>query len=136
MRLMIAAPSGALFGIGLMVSGMTNPATVRGWLDVFGDWNPMLGFVLGGAMIPMVIAWRIAARRHAALSGGDFSPSPARIDARLIGGAALFGLGWGLSGLCPGPAIASVGIGGTPFLIFFAAMAAGMALFGVWNRRA
>lgn len=137
MRIAIAALAGALFGAGLLVSGMTDPARVRGWLDVFGDWDPTLGFVLTGAILPMLIAWRIAARRRTALTGGPLPAPPSqRIDGRLIAGAALFGLGWGLAGLCPGPAMASLGFGGTPFLIFFAAMVAGMALFGAWNRRA
>lgn len=136
-RLIFAALSGALFGIGLLVSGMTDPARVQGWLDVFGKWDPTLGFVLTGAIIPMAIAWRIAARRSSSVTGTPFPPPPSQqIDARLITGAALFGLGWGLAGLCPGPAMASLGFGGMPFLVFFAAMAAGMALFGLWNRRA
>ncbi|MBU3030173.1 DUF6691 family protein [Paracoccus marinaquae] len=137
MRLAIAALSGALFGAGLVISGMTDPAKVQGWLDVFGRWDPTLGFVLTGAILPMLVAWRVAARRRTALTGiGLPPPPPQRIDTRLIGGAALFGLGWGLAGLCPGPAIASVGFGGAPFLIFFAAMIAGMLLFALWDRRA
>jgi uncharacterized membrane protein YedE/YeeE len=136
MRLVFAALSGALFGAGLLVSGMTRPEKVRGWLDVFGDWDPTLGFVLAGAILPMAVAWRIAARRHASVTGQLFpAPSAPMIDARLIVGSALFGLGWGLSGLCPGPSMATLGIGGAPFWAFFAAMVAGMALFGLWNRR-
>lgn len=135
-RLVFAALSGALFGAGLLVSGMTRPEKVRGWLDVFGNWDPTLGFVLAGAILPMAIAWRIAARRHASVTGQPFpAPSAPLIDARLIAGSALFGLGWGLSGLCPGPSMATLGIGGAPFWAFFAAMVAGMALFGLWNRR-
>ncbi|MFV0302770.1 MAG: DUF6691 family protein [Paracoccus sp. (in: a-proteobacteria)] len=135
-RLVFAALSGALFGAGLLVSGMTRPEKVQGWLDVLGSWDPTLGFVLAGAILPMAIAWRIAARRTASLSGQAFPPPPAqRLDARLIAGSALFGLGWGLSGLCPGPSMATLGIGGAPFWAFFAAMIAGMALFGSWNRR-
>lgn len=137
MRLMIAALSGALFGAGLLVSGMTNPAKVQGWLDVFGDWDPTLGFVLTGAILPMIVAWRIASRRSLSATGVQMPPAPPqRIDGRLIAGSALFGLGWGLAGLCPGPAMASLGFGGAPFLIFFAAMVAGMLLFSAWNRRA
>lgn len=136
MRLVFAAMAGALFGAGLLVSGMTQPAKVQGWLDVFGQWDPTLGFVLAGAIIPMAIAWRIAARRPASVSGQPFPDAPApRIDRRLIIGSALFGAGWGLSGLCPGPSMATLGIGGAPFWAFFAAMVAGMALFGLWNRR-
>lgn len=137
MRIVIAALTGALFGAGLLVSGMTDPAKVQGWLDVFGNWDPTLGFVLTGAMIPMLIAWRVVRRRSASATGLPFPPAPpARIDARLIAGSALFGLGWGVTGLCPGPAMASLGIGGAPFLIFFAAMLAGMLLFAAWNPRA
>ena len=137
MRLAIAALSGALFGTGLLLSGMTDPAKVQGWLDVFGAWDPTLGFVLTGAIIPMLIAWRIAARRRTALTGVALPAlPPQRIDGRLIAGSAMFGIGWGFAGLCPGPAMASLGFGGGPFLIFFAAMVAGMALFGLWNRRA
>lgn len=136
MRLVFAALAGALFGAGLLVSGMTDPAKVQGWLDVFGRWDPTLGFVLAGAIAPMAIAWRVAARRRSALTGVDLPPPPPQqIDTRLLAGAALFGLGWGLSGLCPGPAMASLGFGGMPVLTFFAAMVAGMALFGLWRRR-
>ncbi|TRW98191.1 hypothetical protein FNJ84_05235 [Paracoccus sp. M683] len=136
MRLVFAALSGGLFGAGLLVSGMTQPEKVRGWLDVFGQWDPTLGFVLAGAIIPMAIAWRIAARRDRAMTGQPFPPPPShRTDARLIAGSALFGLGWGLSGLCPGPSMAVLGFAGPPFWVFFAAMVAGMALFAMWNRR-
>lgn len=137
LRLIIAAMSGGLFGAGLSVSGMTDPAKVRGWLDVFGAWDPTLAFVLGGAILPMAVAWRVAASRDRALSGGPLPAMPAqRLDRRLITGSALFGLGWGLSGLCPGPAMASLGFGGPSVWVFFAAMAAGMALFGLWSKRA
>lgn len=137
LRLIIAAMSGGLFGAGLSVSGMTDPAKVRGWLDIFGAWDPTLAFVLGGAILPMAIAWRVAASRSRALSGGPLPAQPApRLDGRLITGSALFGLGWGLSGLCPGPAMASLGFGVPSVWVFFAAMVAGMALFGLWNNRA
>lgn len=137
MRLIFAALAGGLFGAGLLISGMTQPEKVRGWLDVFGAWDPTLGFVLAGAIIPMAIAWRIAAHRAASVSGQPFpDAAPPRIDRRLIAGAALFGLGWGLSGLCPGPSMATLGFGGLPFWVFFLTMATGMALFGLWNRRA
>lgn len=136
MRALIAAAMGALFGAGLLTSDMTDPAKVQGWLDVFGRWDPTLGFVLTSALIPMAVAWRIAARRRTALTGVDLPPPPpARIDARLIGGAVLFGLGWGIAGLCPGPSMAVLGFGGWAYLVFFAAMVAGMALFGMVNRR-
>ncbi|MDO5621866.1 MAG: hypothetical protein Q4G24_10390 [Paracoccus sp. (in: a-proteobacteria)] len=134
-RLIAAFAVGLLFGMGLLVSGMTQPARVRGWLDVFGAWDPTLGFVLGGALIPMALAWRIAAQRAAPVNCGRF-PAPAvpLIDARLLAGSVLFGLGWGLSGLCPAPAVASLGFGGASFWIFFTAMVAGMAGFGLLRR--
>lgn len=136
MRLIFAALSGALFGAGLLVSGMTDPAKVQGWLDIFGAWDPTLGFVMGGAILPMALAWRIAARRRISVTGQTLPAPPAAvIDRRLIGGAMLFGLGWGFAGLCPGPAMASLGFGGLPFVAFFLSMSAGMILFGLWNRR-
>ncbi len=137
MRLVFAALAGGLFGAGLLVSGMTEPEKVRGWLDVFGAWDPTLGFVLTGAIIPMAIAWRIAARRSLSVSGQPFPEAPApRIDRKLVLGSALFGLGWGLSGLCPGPSMATLGIGGLPFWAFFAAMAAAMMIYGYGRGRA
>ena len=119
--------AGALFGAGLVVSGMTDTARVQGWLDLLGEWDPTLGFVLGGAILPMAAAWRIAARRERALLGAPMPgrPDPA-ITPRLVGGSALFGVGWALVGLCPGPAMAVAGYGGWPALLFLASMAAGM----------
>ena len=128
-RLFFAALSGALFGLGLLVSGMTDTTKVQGWLDIFGDWDPTLAFVLGGAILPMVLAWRIAARRRVAVLGGDITPLPANeITPSLAIGSAMFGAGWGLAGLCPGPAIASLAWGGTGGLVFSGAMIAGMML--------
>ena len=99
---------------------------VQGWLDVFGDWDPTLAFVLGGAILPMAIAWRMTTGR-APVAGGYFpDPAPRKIDPRLILGSALFGMGWGLAGLCPGPAMASLGYGGAGGFIFLAAMLLGM----------
>lgn len=129
MRLLVALLSGALFGAGLLVSGMTNPAKVQGWLDIFGNWDPTLAFVLGGAILPMAIAWRLARRMPHSLSGAPLpGPAPRQIDRSLILGSALFGLGWGIAGLCPGPALASLGFGGPPVWIFGAAMLAGVFL--------
>ena len=136
-RLIIALISGSLFGAGLLVSGMTNPAKVQGWLDIFGNWDPTLAFVLGGAMIPMAIAWRIAARMPCALTGEPLPSHPSRkLDARLIGGSAIFGLGWGIAGLCPGPALASIGFGGAAIWTFVAAMVAGIGLNTLLQRSA
>ncbi len=127
MHIIVAAIAGGLFGAGLVVSGMTDTTKVQGWLDFFGDWDPTLAFVLGGAIIPMAIAWRIAERRRTALLG-DAIPvrSDAAITPRLAVGSTFFGIGWGLSGLCPGPAMASLSFGGVSGLVFFAAMLLGM----------
>lgn len=125
-RLFLSLLSGALFGAGLFVSGMTDTTKVQGWLDVFGNWDPTLAFVMGGAIVPMFIAWRLTSGRSP-LVGGDFPKAPRpEMDHRLITGSVLFGMGWGLSGLCPGPAIASLSYNGMGGLIFMAAMLMGM----------
>ena len=129
MRLLFAALSGALFGAGLFVSGMTDTRKVQGWLDVFGTWDPTLAFVMGGAILPMAVAWWVTTKRTTSIVGTPFPPRAAPVlDRRLIGGSALFGVGWGLAGLCPGPAIASLSYGGTGGLVFLAAMIAGMVV--------
>ncbi len=126
-RTLFAALAGAIFGLGLMVSGMTDTTRVQGWLDVFGDWDPTLAFVMGGAMIPMAIAWRVAARRRVAVLGTALPLTQDRtVDANLVLGSSLFGAGWGLAGLCPGPALASLGWGGWGGLLFLLAMVVGM----------
>jgi hypothetical protein len=126
MRRLLALLAGALFGAGLHLSGMTDTAKVRGFLDFFGAWDPTLAFVMGGALLPMALAWRLTARR-APLVGGSFPARPdPRLDRSLVIGALLFGAGWGLAGLCPGPAIASLSYGGSGGLIFFACMVIGM----------
>ena len=127
MRAAFAFSAGGLFGAGLLISGMTDTRKVQGWLDVFGDWDPSLAFVMGGAIIPMAIAWQIAARRDAALLGSGFpAPSEPRLGRNLVIGSVMFGMGWGLVGLCPGPVIASLSYGGFEGLVFLAAMLAGM----------
>lgn len=126
MKLFIALIAGLLFGGGLVMSGMTNTAKVQGWLDVFGAWDPTLAFVMGGAMIPMAIAW-IFAKGRTPLTGGDFpSPPEPKLGRNLIIGSVLFGMGWALAGLCPGPSIAAISFGGTSLWFFLIAMAAGM----------
>ena len=127
MRNLIAGLAGGLFGAGLLVSGMTDTRKVIGWLDIFGDWDPTLAFVMGGAIVPMAIAWRIAARRRGPVLGGTFPAAPEpRLGRNLVVGSTLFGVGWGLAGLCPGPAMASIAWGGAGGALFLAAMAIGM----------
>lgn len=130
MRIVIALLSGVLFGLGLTVSDMIDPQRVLGFLDVAGGaWDPTLAFVMGGALIPMAVAWRIAAGRARPAFGAAFpAPPSGGIDRRLLGGAALFGAGWGLVGFCPGPALAALTLGGWQVVLFVAAMLAGMGL--------
>ncbi|MEO8618743.1 MAG: YeeE/YedE family protein [Sphingomicrobium sp.] len=131
-RLLPPLASGALFGAGLTIGGMVDPARVRGFLDLFGNWDPTLAFVMGGAVVVMAIAWRIQARMRHPLFAEKFSlPERQDLDGKLIGGAILFGIGWGLAGICPGPAIASLALVPVKVLPFIAAMVAGMALHRV-----
>ncbi len=126
MRAVFAALAGGLFGAGLLVAGMTDTRKVQGWLDIFGDWDPTLAFVMGGAILPMAVAWQLTRHRRPVL-GGDFpAPPEPRLGRNLVVGSILFGMGWGLSGLCPGPVVASISFGGIGGLIFLAAMIAGM----------
>ena len=135
-RLLPPLLSGTLFGAGLTISGMTDPARVRGFLDVFGRWDPTLVFVMGGAVIVMAIAWRIQARMKRPLFGEKFSlPDRGDIDPQLLAGSTLFGIGWGIAGLCPGPAIASIAPAPLAVMPFIAAMLGGMALHRAWRDR-
>ncbi|MXP09150.1 DUF6691 family protein [Pseudoblastomonas halimionae] len=136
MRSLISLLSGAIFGFGLALSGMMNPARVRGFLDLFGDWDPTLAFVMGGAMLVMAVGWLVQKRMSAPIADDSFNlPGTQIIDRRLLGGAALFGIGWALAGLCPGPAIASLGTALQPALVFVAAMLAGMAVYALVDRK-
>ena len=126
MRALFAFLSGALFGTGLLISGMTDTTKVQGWLDIFGDWDPTLAFVLGGAIIPMAIAWRFTTNRTPQLGGVFPAPPEPKLGRNLIIGSTLFGAGWGLAGLCPGPAMASLSFGGFGGVLFLVAMIAGM----------
>ena len=128
MRLLYAFIAGGLFGAGLFVSGMTDTAKVQGWLDVFGDWDPTLAFVMGGAIIPMAIAWRLVPGRKPLVGGTFPEPHEPKVSRNLVLGSTMFGAGWGLAGLCPGPSIASLSYGGLWHWVFAAAMLAGMAL--------
>ena len=128
MRGLTSFISGSLFGIGLLFSGMTDTSKVQGWLDVFGDWDPTLAFVMGGAIVPMFFAWKYSLGRKP-MFDDKFPDSPSSdISRDLIIGSVLFGIGWGLAGLCPGPAIASLGFGGTQGVIFALTMICGMWL--------
>lgn len=119
--------SGALFGAGLTIGGMTDPQRVRGFLDLFGRWDPTLAFVMGGALLVMSIAWRLRARMRKPVFGAAFSlPDRTDLDARLIGGSALFGIGWGIAGLCPGPAVGNLALRPIEVAPFIVAMIAGM----------
>lgn len=118
--------AGLLFSLGLAVSGMTDPARVVGFLDVAGNWDPTLMFVLGGAVITTFIGYRFVLKQPAPMLAGRFElPSKRDLDTRLLGGAALFGVGWGLSGYCPGPAIASLGGATLPLMAMLATMVLG-----------
>lgn len=120
--------SGTLFGAGLTLSGMTDPARVRGFLDVFGAWDPTLVFVMGGAVLVMAVAWRMRNRMGTPIFAERFSlPDRNDLDVRLIAGSILFGIGWGIAGLCPGPAVASLALSPLSVLPFVLAMLAGMA---------
>ena len=134
---MVALVAGTLFGAGLTLSGMTDPERVRGFLDVTGTWNPALAFVLAGAILPMAVAWRVAGRMRRPVAADAFDlPATTKVDSRLLAGAALFGVGWGLAGLCPGPAFASLVVRPVPALLFVAAMLGGMAVHARTQRRA
>jgi len=126
MRAFFAALAGGLFGTGLLISGMTDTTKVQGWLDVFGAWDPTLAFVMGGAILPMALAWRFTRRGRPRLGGQFPAPPEPRLGRNLVVGSTLFGVGWGLAGLCPGPALASLGFGGVGGWVFLAAMLAGM----------
>lgn len=131
--------SGVVFAIGLGIGGMLHPAKVIGFLDLFGAWDPSLLFVMAGGMLASFAFLRLARRRERPLCDDRFHmPTATKVDAPLVVGAALFGVGWGLAGYCPGPGIVSVTTLSLDALLFFGAMAAGMLAFRVWraNREA
>ncbi|SCK45956.1 hypothetical protein VAR608DRAFT_4498 [Variovorax sp. HW608] len=128
--------AGLVFGLGLIVSGMANPAKVLGFLDLAGTWDPSLAFVMGGAIAVGVVAFALADRRSASLLGAEMRlPSARHIDRRLVAGSVLFGIGWGIAGICPGPGLVSLGMGEVKALVFVAAMLAGMGVFELFERR-
>ena len=121
---------GLLFGWGLLLSGMTDPGKVQGFLDLFGTWDPSLAFVMGGAIAVGVFAFALAKRRSTTFLGSVLQMSTARdIDKRLVVGSLIFGAGWGLAGFCPGPALVGLGMGEPKALVFVAAMLVGMLGF-------
>lgn len=133
-RILTALLLGTIFGVGLTVSQMVNPAKVIGFLDVTGAWDPSLAFVMGGALLVTTPAFAFARRRPSPLLASSFAlPTRTDLDGRLIGGAVLFGLGWGAAGFCPGPAIASLGLGLPATYPFVAAMIAGTLAVRWWD---
>jgi len=135
MNLVTAFLAGLLFGGGLILSGMSNPAKVLAFLDVTGDWDPSLLFVMLGAILVAALAFRFARTRVRPLFGSQIRvPGAGRIDAPLVLGSITFGVGWGLVGYCPGPALTALAVGGRSTLLFVAAMVAGMAIFEVAER--
>ena len=136
-RVFIGGLAGLIFGIGLIISQMANPAKVLGFLDLFGRWDPSLAFVMGGAVVVTSIGYALVHRRDKPVLATFFDSSNQKaIDAKLCVGAVLFGIGWGLVGLCPGPALVALSIGGVEILGFVAAMLGGMAVHHlIFNRK-
>lgn len=136
MNLIVSLFAGLVFGLGLIVSGMANPAKVLAFLDLAGPWDPSLMLVMGGAIAVGFFAFRAAARRTETLFGAPLSlPQPGRIDRRLLVGSVLFGIGWGLAGICPGPGVVLLGTGQAEGAVFVLALLAGMGGFELWQRR-
>jgi len=128
--------AGLLFGIGLIVSGMTDPSKIIGFLDLAGAWDPSLAFVMGGAILVGLVAFRLARKRTVSFLGGALHiPTARHIDRPLILGSLAFGVGWGLAGYCPGPAVVAFGSGQDKAVVFVVAMIAGMALYEALDRR-
>ncbi|MDC8760914.1 DUF6691 family protein [Janthinobacterium fluminis] len=128
--------AGLVFGLGLIVSGMANPAKILGFLDLAGAWDPSLMLVMGGATVVGLFAFRAARQRSTSLLGAAIVlPAATRIEPRLALGSALFGIGWGTAGFCPGPALVGLGMGQPKALLFVGAMLAGMALFELIEAR-
>jgi uncharacterized membrane protein YedE/YeeE len=128
--------AGLVFGLGLIVSGMANPAKVLGFLDLGGRWDPSLALVMAGAIAVGVVAFAIARRRALSFLGTEMKlPAGRPVDGRVVGGGLLFGIGWGIAGFCPGPAIVALGMGQAKAALFVAAMLAGMVIFELLERR-
>jgi uncharacterized membrane protein YedE/YeeE len=128
--------AGLVFGLGLIISGMANPGKVLGFLDLAGNWDPSLAFVMAGAIAVGAVAFFVARKRTVSLLGAEMKLPVARhIDRRLVVGSTLFGIGWGIAGFCPGPGLVALGMGETKALVFVAAMLAGMLVFELLERR-
>ncbi|MGD9913506.1 MAG: DUF6691 family protein [Rhizobiaceae bacterium] len=131
MSFLVNLALGLLFGAGLVISGMADPAKVLNFLDLFGTWDPSLAFVMGGAVLVAFFGYRVVLRRRQPIIGGTFHlPTSNDFDRRVIVGPAIFGIGWGLGGFCPGPAIAALGLGAVGTLAFVPAM-----MLGMWGAR-
>ena len=127
---------GLIFGFGLILSGMANPAKVLGFLDLFGRWDPSLALVMGGAVTVASAAFFLMRKRTISLLGAPIKlPTAESIDRRLVGGGLLFGMGWGIAGFCPGPALVALGMGESKAALFVLAMLIGMGLFELLERR-
>ena len=136
MRVFTAFIAGLVFGLGLILSGMGDPAKVQNFLDVFGLWDPSLGLVMAGAIAVGLVAFTWAKKRSTSLLGEPMQlPTSSAVDAKLLTGAALFGVGWGLAGFCPGPAVMNLATLRFEVWLFVAAMLAGMVLQHAWAKR-
>lgn len=136
MKLLFALLAGMLFGLGLIISGMSDPSKVLGFLDITGIWDPSLAFVMGGAVLVGSLIFPYASKRTQSILGEDMHlPIAKQIDRRLVFGSITFGVGWGLAGYCPGPALASLALGDLRPWIFVSAMLVGMGLFELIEQR-
>lgn len=136
MATVFALLAGLVFGLGLIVSGMANPEKVLGFLDLTGQWDPSLAFVMAGAIGVGAIGFTFARRRAVSLLGLQMKmPTATHLDRRLIGGSLMFGVGWGIAGFCPGPALVALGSGELKAVVFVVAMLAGMGVFELLERR-
>jgi len=133
--ILFAFASGLIFGLGLILAGMANPAKVLGFLDVAGTWDPSLAFVMAGAIVIGFVAFLVAKKRTQSFLGLPMQmPTNQLIDKRLVLGSALFGIGWGLAGICPGPGIVLLGVGGVKGLVFVSALVLGVLIFRLIDR--
>ncbi|MGB0784744.1 MAG: DUF6691 family protein [Alphaproteobacteria bacterium] len=136
MRSLVGLLCGVVFGLGLIIAQMTNPAKVIGFLDILNGWDPSLAFVMGGGLVVFGVGFiMLKGRKNSFLGASVRLPTASQIDAPLVLGAVLFGAGWGLSGLCPGPALAALTIGGSPAFTFVVAMVVGMFLHQLYQRQ-